>query len=324
VPYRDLNAPVYNDFLARLQDKQKREGRTVMVNLPDSLADRTVDSVLALALALSQVSPAQRHNGTEVVDTLLSLKFEGVSGAVEFDENGDRANPQYTVLTLPRGTEFIAIGTVSPGSADFDMSRICYAGVGCGVDPPSEKYPVPSDAWQVVLLVVLGVMLAIFIPLAYRLYIQHLPLKRRLKMVEERIQEIDSNDGAINRKKKSLYKEIARLLDQPRPMEWTDAQGLVPIPPTEKEYWDVLRKMRATTNDEVWISQLNRVQNGELILCICFYFPLMSPLTLSCFLCSDGVWSHYVFRKNNIVADALSRMAMTEADFSPEAFEPPR
>ena len=111
VPHRDFNAPVYKDFLGRLQAKQMREGRTVMTNLPDSAADRTVDSVLALAKALSSVSPEQRRNGTAVVDALRALKFEGVSGTVEFDENGDWANPKYSVLTLPkRGVSSLNIG----------------------------------------------------------------------------------------------------------------------------------------------------------------------------------------------------------------------
>ena len=207
-----------------------------MENLPDSAADRTVDSVLALAKALSKVSPEQRHNGTVVVDALRGLQFDGVSGKVAFDEKGDWANPRFSVMTLPkRGTDFISIGDASPESVNIDMKKVCYAQMGCGVDPPADKDPVPSDVWYIIVLVVLGAMLAIAIPLAYRLYRQRLPLKKKLKLLEEEIRDIDSNNGATRRRKGTLYKEIARLLDQPRPPSWTDEHGLVNIPPTDTE-----------------------------------------------------------------------------------------
>ena len=103
---------MYKNFLGKLQVKQRREGRTVMPDLPDSAADRTVDSVLALSMALSKVPPEQRHNGTAVVGALRRLTFEGVSGRVEFDGVGDIKYPRYTVMTLPkRGADFIAIGS---------------------------------------------------------------------------------------------------------------------------------------------------------------------------------------------------------------------
>jgi len=278
VPYRDVTAPVYTDFLGRLQAEQMRLGREVTADLHDGTALRLVDSVTALAMALSNVPPDQRKNGAAVVGALRSLRFEGTSGPIEFNERGDYANPRYTVMTLPsKGAEFFSIGSVSPGSVDIDMSKICYAGVGCGVDPPPATDPVPPEIWSMVVLVVLAVIVAIMIPLLWRFYRQRLPLKEKIKLLVEEIQSIDSNSGAVRKRKGSVYKEIARLLDQPRPPNWTDDHGLVSIPPTEKEYWTVLRKMRETMSEPVWITELSRVQN-------------------------DGVWSYYVFRKNQLAS----------------------
>lgn len=278
VPYRDIASPVYKDFMGRLQAHQKRLGREVTRDLQDSAAFRTVDSLTALAMSLSNVAPDQRNNGTAVVSALRSLKFEGISGPVEFNERGDRANPRYTVMTLPKkGGKFVSIGSVSPGRVDIDMSKICYAGVGCNVDPPPAKDPVPSEIWSMVLLGVLAVVVAMLIPLLWRFYRQRLPLKEKIKLLVEEIQSIDSNNGAVRKRKGSVYKEIARLLDQPRPPNWTDDDGLVSIPPTEKEYWTVLNKMRETMSEPVWITELSRVQN-------------------------DGVWSYYVFRKNQLAS----------------------
>lgn len=124
VPYRDITSPVFIDFKARLQAHQKRLGREVTANFQDSAAFRTVDCVTALAMALSSVAPDQRKNGTAVVRALRSLKFEGISGPIEFNERGDWANPRYTVRTLPqKGGEFVSIGSVSPGSVDIDRSE---------------------------------------------------------------------------------------------------------------------------------------------------------------------------------------------------------
>ncbi|CAB9518513.1 polymerase 12 [Seminavis robusta] len=276
VPYRNFSGAVYKDFLGRLQDEQKREGRPVMTNLPDSAADRTVDSVLALAKALARVSPEHRFNGTAVVDALRSHSFEGVSGSVEFDGNGDRANPRYTVMSFPhKGGGFIPIGTAAPGFVDIDLGKVCYAEVGCGVVPPSATDPVVP--WRLIGLAILGALLAILFPLACYLYKKHLPIKRRLKLLEEEIEAMDSNEGARRRRKGSLYKEIARLLEQPRPATWTDAEGLVAISHTDAEYWEVFKKMRETTSEDVWISKLFRLQN-------------------------DGLWSYWVFRKNQLAS----------------------
>lgn len=145
------------------------------------------------------------------------------------------------------------------------------------MDPPPATDPVPSEIWSMVVLGVLGVIVAMLIPLLWRFYRQRLPLKEKIKLLVEEIQSIDSNSGAVRKRKGSVYKEIARLLDQPRPPNWTDDHGLVSIPPTEKEYWTVLDKMRETMSEPVWITELSRVQN-------------------------DGVWSYYVFRKNQLAS----------------------
>ena len=122
-----------------------------------------------------------------------------------------------------------------------------------------------------ILLVVLGVMSAI---LAYRHYRKHLPLKQKLKELEDELQGIDSESGATKEKQVNLLQGDSETVGF---AETNEVDGLVSIPPTASEYWKVFNKMQETTEEKVWISSLSRVQN-------------------------DGVYSYYVFRKNQLAS----------------------
>ena len=114
-----------------------------------------MDGVVAMARALGSLPHSQRRNGTLVRAAVQATDFAGVSGTVQFDRNGDRMNPLYSVLNLgPRkgcsgvacGFEWTNVGFVGPSSpsqAILQTSAICWAGrAGCGGSVPSDSYPV--------------------------------------------------------------------------------------------------------------------------------------------------------------------------------------
>jgi ABC-type branched-subunit amino acid transport system substrate-binding protein len=285
-PYRDYDGNVFQDFHARLQADQRSHGRPVMDVLPYWAFDKTVDSILALAMAFSRVSPDQHRNGTAVVHELRKLNFTGVSGPVSFNENGDRANPRFEVLTV-RGNDasegWVPIGSLVPGGpVDIDFGEICYAKIGCVNSKyiPSEKYDVPWTLPAVIgfsALIVVAFMLFVTAFLYFREKNRSRPFREQLRLLEEELSGIDSEGQAVQQRKGKLYHQIASLLDQPTPQHWTDDHGLVPVDPKSPEYDRVLHKMMSTMNDDetCHITSLHRVQNA-------------------------GIWSYYVFRKNQL------------------------
>lgn len=127
---------------------QAAQGRSVSERL-SFYGGQTVDATVALAMALSSLPISQRRNGTAVDAAILGVNFAGVSGTVQFDEQGDRKDPLYSVWNLgpwnpaTESFEWRIVGSVGPGAsqADVDNSSICWAGLGCGAVPPSDKYP---------------------------------------------------------------------------------------------------------------------------------------------------------------------------------------
>ena len=108
----------------------------------------TVDATVALATAMSSLPHSQRRNGTAVDAAILSVNFSGVSGNVQFDGQGDRRDPRYSVWNLgpwnsaTESFEWRKVGSVGPRASqtDLDSSSICWAELGCGGVPPSDKY----------------------------------------------------------------------------------------------------------------------------------------------------------------------------------------
>ena len=278
-PHINQTLPAYTDFMSRLQKDQLANNRSVTTQLPTSTAHRMVDSVVALAMALSKLPPAERRNGTAITHALTKVRFKGVAGDVAFNEIGDWAHhPKYSVMTLPaRGKEWISIGHVTPNTSSIDFSRICYAELGCNQPIPDERFPVPREPWEIMVIVlstVIGVLLLVGFAF-YMLYPKS--MRRKIKELEAEIEGVNSNQDSDLARKGRLYREIATLLGQPPPAEWAGGNGLIDIPPTDHEYWEVLQKMRATidSDETCHITSLSRVKN-------------------------EGIWSHYVFRKNQL------------------------
>lgn len=280
VPYRNLTTPMYTDYLSRLNIYERERNIEVTTELYDYVADRIADGILALAMALSAVPPNLRRDGKRVTRALRRMRFDGVSGPLSFDEHGDLSQPLYTVKTLATaGTGWVDVGTVSTviGTTHrIDINKICWPVAGCNpVSFPDDQYPDDPDRLPFWIWIVVAVMCLLAI-LFYRQRAQNKSVTTQLRRIEDELKALDSNDSAVRKRKGRLYKEIASLLGQPTPEHWTQKHGLVKVPPNIPEYWDVLAKLRETMNDsDCHLSSLSRVQNL-------------------------GVWSYYVFRKNQL------------------------
>jgi len=280
VPYRNVTTPQYQEYLSRLQDYERRNGfPQTTEDLHDYVADRFVDGILALAKAFSQVPPSVRRDGMRVTQALRQTEFDGLSGQVAFDEYGNIKQPLYTVKVLRTpGTNWTEVGVISvDGSQNqLDFHKMCYPQAGCNLKSiPDDAYPVEKDLLPFWIWIVCGLALVLVV-LFYLQRRKNQGVKQQLKKIEDELKALDSNDNAVRARKGRLYKEVASLLGQPTPDHWTNKHGLVKVSPTKEEYWCVLAKLRETMDDqECHLSSLSRIQNV-------------------------GIWSYYVFRKNQL------------------------
>mmetsp|Transcript_18867 Transcript_18867/g.54625 ORF Transcript_18867/g.54625 Transcript_18867/m.54625 type:complete len:756 (-) Transcript_18867:811-3078(-) len=289
-PYRNQNM-VYEDFLWRLQESQEMQGRDVMQDLPNYAAETMHDSLVALAMALSAVSPDRRSNGTEVLSELRKLSFEGVSGPVSFTVEGDRADPRYSVVNWKDGG-WEVVGEASPTRAHVSVTNVCWAGIACGLSvAPSEKYPVPPPKLPVWVYIIIPVSFIITIALGLRYWRSHKKkklLKRnisemqakmdKMKGIDSELADLDDQVKEAKRKQADLIQQRVGL--QETPPTWTDSdETLVELFPDEDEFWAVSKQLRANMND-AWITKVWRVQNHPL-------------------------WNYYNFHKNRLSINGI-------------------
>jgi len=169
----------YQSFLAELQQWQTDQGHPVLEELP-TFAAETVDSIVAITKAISSMSPENQRDGTEIVQRLRQLDFNGVSGRVQFTPEGDRKDAQFSIFNAqsasrPDGnviwTEVGTTGTeVGTTSLTSDIRDICFGEAGCGLlVAPGDSYPVPPvtlPAW-VIVMIVLPVLFLVCVSFKY-------------------------------------------------------------------------------------------------------------------------------------------------------------
>jgi len=306
-PYR--NKTVYQSFLQGLYEYQQRQfdnnnSSRLPLQFPNNTlpiyADRLVDSVIALAAALSNVTADNGaealEDGDAVVAALRGLHFTGVSGDVQFNKLGDWDQPKYNVLNLQTNNVddgWVPIGVVEPGKpVEFSTDRFCFNAVfGC-----TTKIPIAVDKqrWSPIVTGFISSCVALLVLTGWYLYTQR-NLKKQVKderekaqAVYEQIRTLEGNGEAAAKRRNSLYRQLQDLLQQ-RPQHWTpmptsvaeDAstdggnathEVLVDVPATSEEYWNVLDQLRDTMGQKCYLSKLSRIQN-------------------------DKIWSYYVFRK---------------------------
>ena len=178
VPHRQRpsDSPPYRQFLelggARLRDWADTltfDDAWGEWRLPGYPAEHTVDAIVALVRAFAQTPPDSWTDGAAITRKLREQDFRGLSGRVAFTAEGDRADPQFSVVNLQRAADgfhaWVQVGTAAPGGAarlaSPGVRGVCFAGVGCGLAaPPRDAPPVPLAphvVWVPIVLVALCV-----------------------------------------------------------------------------------------------------------------------------------------------------------------------
>lgn len=165
----------YDAFLSELQSWQSARGKLVTTELP-LFARETVDSIRAMAQALAYSE--NKRDGKAVVSDLRDLKFNGISGWVEFTKLGDRKDPLYSIYNAHSMSEDgtfswkeVGQSGTKIGSVIYEagLRDICFAEAGCSLDtPPSDSYPeppLPVPGWTIPVIVAIACVLIFF---AYR------------------------------------------------------------------------------------------------------------------------------------------------------------
>jgi hypothetical protein len=282
-PFRNRNEH-YVNYLRRLQNAQRAEGRQPWDKLPDYAAEYMVDSIVSIARALSSLPTTLRRSGSNVTSRLRNLTFEGVGGKVSFTEEGDRRDPRYTIFNMQRDYNgeavWVSVGEVGVdvGSAFLPagIGSICWASSGCGLDaPPSDQYPVPKEKvaiWIPILISGIAVLLLFVTGKYFRTRRKKTALKssmtemrkkmEAMKNIDNELLDIDKQVEEAKRKQASLILKRSEL--QEKPDTWSDSTDrLVAVPPEDGEYWTIDARLKATMPD-AHISKLWRVQNTSL------------------------------------------------------------
>ena len=288
----------YQDFLERLQNWQIEQGRTPWKDLPDYAAENIVDSLLALVMALSQITNHNsRKNGTLVTDKLRQLKFDGISGKVRFTPEGDRYDPRYSVFNLQKTDKSkygkdalaytwvnVASGGTQVGSYEFNkgnggIDSLCFAQFGCAVEAiPSDRYPVPKDKLSGGVVAAIVIIVLMLLAVSGKLYRTEVAKKKykeqALKKVNDELLDLDKQVADAKKRQELLMLKRQEL--QEMPDTWTESLlTLVPVTETDEEYWTVHGKLRATMKD-AHISKLWRIQNESLFTYFSFHKERLS------------------------------------------------
>ncbi|KAG7355278.1 receptor family ligand binding protein [Nitzschia inconspicua] len=191
-PYRNQNANAMA-FKDRLDNFHMSKGLQPWPRLPMYAAE-TVDSIVLLAHAvdLTRGQSAGGNVAASVTATLRGIIYEnGVSGRIEFEVNGDRKDPLYSVISMGSDGEWNEVGVASATSAtaDLNMNKICWGVLGCSLkEAPADAYPEPRTRlppWAVATLLVICLAL---VALAFK-YWRSTQSKKRLKNELRRLQK---------------------------------------------------------------------------------------------------------------------------------------
>jgi ABC-type branched-subunit amino acid transport system substrate-binding protein len=306
-PYRNQDQHSA-DFLQAYQEYQKAHGiQPVWSALPEYYAvDYTVDSIVAMTMALSNTPSHLRRNASHVSTQLRALNFSGVSGPVSFTTNGDRQDPLFTIYNLQKDEDgsyrWIDVGrtgiTLDSATLDDGITGICFAKVGCRLEAaPSDSYPVPMSPITLSFIVVGPLIFALFVFASVK-YFRSKGKKKKLKedlanqaqdvkqLKENLIHEALNADEKIKKEKEARNALVLERGKMERPDTWTIANDkiLVELAPEDEEYWTVASNLRETMPNS-YISKLWRVQNIDL-------------------------WSYYLFHKDRFartVGDVTER-----------------
>ncbi|XP_063438134.1 atrial natriuretic peptide receptor 1-like isoform X2 [Mytilus trossulus] len=172
------------------------------------------DAVILYALALNETLAANKSitDGAEITNRMWNRTFEGITGTVSIDENGDR-NADYSLLDMnPRTHKFEVVANYFGKDKEYkevEGKRIHWAGgrtsappdtPKCGFDgskcPPKKPFPEYG-----IVIIVLGSLLVIVLVAAFFIY-RHIKLEAELAEMNWRVKWEDIMFGTMENDKK--------------------------------------------------------------------------------------------------------------------------
>ncbi|XP_071139405.1 atrial natriuretic peptide receptor 1-like isoform X4 [Mytilus edulis] len=172
------------------------------------------DAVILYALALNETLAANKSitDGAEITNRMWNRTFEGITGTVSIDENGDR-NADYSLLDMnPHTHKFEVVANYFGKDKEYkevEGKHIHWAGgrtsappdtPKCGFDgskcPPKKPFPEYG-----IVIIVLGSLLVIVLVAAFFIY-RHIKLEAELAEMNWRVKWEDIMFGTMENDKK--------------------------------------------------------------------------------------------------------------------------
>ncbi|XP_064596017.1 LOW QUALITY PROTEIN: atrial natriuretic peptide receptor 1-like [Liolophura sinensis] len=215
VTLRKPTSPEYHRF----SEEVKKRARMKYANFTygeeevNSFVGAFHDAVILYALALNETLEANGNitNGVEITKRMWNRTFNGITGTVSIDANGDR-NADYSLLDLnPSTGKFEVVANYYGNKKIYEPvpnKRIYWAGgrdsppsdtPKCGFDgskcPPDKPFPEYG-----IVIIVLGSLLVIVLVAAFFIY-RHIKLEAELAEMNWRVRWEDIMFGTMEKRK---------------------------------------------------------------------------------------------------------------------------
>ncbi|XP_061185413.1 atrial natriuretic peptide receptor 1-like isoform X7 [Saccostrea echinata] len=214
VTLRKPTSPAYRGFSEEVKKRAGNDSFTYGEDEVNSFVGAFHDAVILYALALNETLANNRSitNGTEITHRMWNRTFEGITGTVSIDVNGDR-NADYSLLDMnPTTGKFEVVANYFGKDKKYmpvRKKKIHWAGnrksappdtPKCGFDgakcPPEKPFPEYG-----IVIIVLGTLLVIVLVAAFFIY-RHIKLEAELAEMNWRVRWDDIMFGTMENDRK--------------------------------------------------------------------------------------------------------------------------
>ncbi|XP_048750955.2 atrial natriuretic peptide receptor 1-like isoform X4 [Ostrea edulis] len=214
VTLRKPTSPAYRNFSEEVKRRAGNDSFTYGEDEVNSFVGAFHDAVILYALALNETLANNRSitNGTEITHRMWNRTFEGITGTVSIDSNGDR-NADYSLLDMnPKNGKFEVVANYFGKDKKYmpvPNKQIHWAGnrksappdtPKCGFDgakcPPEKPFPEYG-----IVIIVLGTLLVIVLVAAFFIY-RHIKLEAELAEMNWRVRWDDIMFGTMENDRK--------------------------------------------------------------------------------------------------------------------------
>ncbi|XP_041349917.1 atrial natriuretic peptide receptor 1-like isoform X1 [Gigantopelta aegis] len=238
VTLRKPTSPEYKTFSKEVKKRARAmyENFTYGEEEVNSFVGAFHDAVILYALALNETLEANISitNGTEITRRMWNRTFQGITGTVSIDSNGDR-NADYSLLDLnPKTNKFEVVANYYGNKKEYEPvpgKTIHWAGgrtsappdtPKCGFDnskcPPEEPFPEYG-----IVIIVLGSIILIVLVAAFFIY-RHIKLEAELAEMNWRVRWEDVMIGSPEKNRK-LERQGSRMSLNRRASYNSDCSG---------------------------------------------------------------------------------------------------